>query len=219
MTAMFSEPLSLPRRSQPGDSSVASLPLNDSRECGRGRVALSAVILAQRGSPGQGLGSTSPWTRKPKPSVIQRGAPAPRGIPRSGAGQYVAGTSAEPSRGIPARSARMTAENVDAEGSPSPPSSSRRFPRLGREPSEAVRGRKGGARERAKLSPQGGSGAERTLRRRNPPKWFHHGNDTILKSCCHSRAPRGNPPVGSTMVATTYCPAPASGIPRPAASE
>ena len=44
-----------------------------------------------------------------------------------------------------------------------------RCPRLGREPSEADRGRKGGARERAKLSPQGGSGAPRTLRRRNPP--------------------------------------------------
>ena len=58
---------------------------------------------------------------------------------------------------------------VDAGGSPSPPSSSRRFPRLGREPSEADRVRKGGARERAKLSPQGGSGVERTLRRRNPP--------------------------------------------------
>ena len=58
---------------------------------------------------------------------------------------------------------------VDAEGSPSPPSSSRRFPRLGREHSEADRVRKGGARKREKLSPQGGSGVERTLRRRNPP--------------------------------------------------
>ena len=44
-----------------------------------------------------------------------------------------------------------------------------RCPRLGREPSEADRVRKGGAREREKLSPQGGSGVERTLRRRNPP--------------------------------------------------
>ena len=39
-------------------------------------------------------------------------------------------------------------------------------PRLGREPSVADRVRKGGARERAKLLPQGRSGAERTLRRR-----------------------------------------------------
>ena len=39
-------------------------------------------------------------------------------------------------------------------------------PRLGREPSVADRVRKGGVRERAKLLPQGGSGAERTLRRR-----------------------------------------------------
>ena len=39
-------------------------------------------------------------------------------------------------------------------------------PRLGREPSEADRGRKGGARERTELSPQGGSGVKRTLRRR-----------------------------------------------------
>ena len=43
-------------------------------------------------------------------------------------------------------------------------------PRLGREPGEADRVRKGGAGERAKLSPQGGSGVERTLRRRNPPR-------------------------------------------------
>ena len=62
-------------------------------------------------------------------------------------------------------------------------------PRLGREPGEADRGRKGGAREREKLSPQGGSGAPRTLRRRNPT-------------------------VGSTGVMTMHCPAPEWGIPR-----
>ena len=49
-------------------------------------------------------------------------------------------------RGIP-HGGRSTPA-VDAEGSPSPPSSSRRFPRLGREPGEADRVRKGGARER-----------------------------------------------------------------------
>ena len=39
---------------------------------GRGRVVSFSVILAQRGSPGQGQRSTSPWTRELKLSVIQR---------------------------------------------------------------------------------------------------------------------------------------------------
>ena len=67
---------------------------------GRGRVTLSAVILAKRGSRGQGLGGMTPWTRRLKASVIQRGAPAPRGIPRSGAVQCVVATLVEPSRGF-----------------------------------------------------------------------------------------------------------------------
>ena len=36
-----------------------------------------------------------------KVSVIQRGAPAPRGIPRSGAGRYVVVTRLEPTGGFP----------------------------------------------------------------------------------------------------------------------
>ena len=47
--------------------------------------------------------------------------------------------------------------------------------------SEADRGRKGGAGERTKLSPQGGSGVERTLRRRNPPNGSSMVTTRILK--------------------------------------
>ena len=36
---------------------------------------------------------------------------------------------------------------------------------------------------------------------------------TVLKICCHSRAPRGNPPVGCTGETTTYCPALRRGSP------
>ena len=39
---------------------------------GRGRVAPSTVILAQRGSPNQGQGGMTPWMRRLKASVIQR---------------------------------------------------------------------------------------------------------------------------------------------------
>ena len=67
---------------------------------GRGRVAPSTVILAQRGSHGQGQGGMTPWMRRVKASVIQRGAPAPRGIPRSGAGQCVVVTRLEPFGGF-----------------------------------------------------------------------------------------------------------------------
>ena len=38
-----------PSRTNRGILRSLTLPLNDSRECGRGRVALSSVILAQRG--------------------------------------------------------------------------------------------------------------------------------------------------------------------------
>ena len=68
---------------------------------GRGRVTPFAVILAKRGSPKEGQGSMTPWTRRLKASVIQRGAPAPRGIPRSGAGRYVVVTLVEPTGGFP----------------------------------------------------------------------------------------------------------------------
>ena len=76
--------LSLPVRNHPGDSSVASLPLNDVQELrcvpgcvgerGRGRVALSSVILAKRGSPGQGQGSTLslPWWNQQGDSRAKR---------------------------------------------------------------------------------------------------------------------------------------------------
>ena len=83
-----------------------------------------------------------------------------------------------------------------------------RYPRLGREPSVADRVRKGGARERAKLSTQGGSGDERTLRRRNPLDGSTEVAITMLKICCHSRAARGNPLYGSLGETTTDCSAP-----------
>ena len=53
-------------------------------------------------------GNAKPWTRRPKLSVIQRGAPAPRGIPRSGAAQYVAVTPVEPTGGLRRRKVRST---------------------------------------------------------------------------------------------------------------
>ena len=39
---------------------------------GRGRVTPSAVILAKRGSPKEGQGGMTPWTRRLTISVIQR---------------------------------------------------------------------------------------------------------------------------------------------------
>ena len=84
--------LSLPRRNHPGDSRakrendsnvfravvatsatnrgilrLLTQALNDGRECGRGRVALSSVILAKRGSHAQGLRGTSPLPQRNHP--------------------------------------------------------------------------------------------------------------------------------------------------------
>ena len=216
--------LSFPRWNHLGDSRAERENDVHNGDCvpgrtrGRGRVTSSTVILAKRGSPPSGAGQyvVVTCTNQQWDSRAERENDVHECKCAAGCGDNVdAGAQSSPSfRGRrpwnpPVRGTRPT---VDARGSPSPPSSSRRFPRLGREPSEADRVRKGGAREREKLSPQGGSGVERTLRRRNPPNGSTMVATTLLKICCHSRAPR-NPPVGCVSVTTTYCPAPDRGIP------
>ena len=54
---------------------------------------------------------------------------------------------------------------------------------------------------------------------KNPPDGFSRGTTTALKPCCHSRAPRGNPPVGCRKVTMSYCHAPPWGIPQASPSE
>ena len=88
------------RTNQQGDSSDASLPLNDVQEVS---AALGAAWIVSKGTE-----SALPWTRKPKVSVIQRGTQYPVESPMEGGKvrrRYPGGTIC----GIPAQSARMTA--------------------------------------------------------------------------------------------------------------
>ena len=97
MTADFEKALSFPRWNQPGDSSVAPLPLNDVQElrCSAGcdsSVDAEAQVLRHSEAAGRGIprsGATpKPWTRE---GFLLHRHPRAAGIPYGGAGQYVAG--------------------------------------------------------------------------------------------------------------------------------
>ena len=105
---------SLPWWNQPGDSSVASLPLNDVQEGGAQQGACVTVDAgtqsfrhseaAGRGIP-HGGAHAQQWTREGR--LLYR-HPREAGIPLSGAGRYAVATMAEPSGGLRRRKVRGT---------------------------------------------------------------------------------------------------------------
>ena len=134
------------------------LPLNDVRgdECAAGCGGNGdAWTKGLRHSEATPVAVESPMEEQCTPAVDARGSPPPPSSSRSGDPPWRAGRCV---RGRGDQRSPSFRGHASGRGIP--------LPRLGREPSVADRGRKGGARERAQLSTQSGSGVERTLRRR-----------------------------------------------------